>query len=359
MSAILVKQPVLTLKAGPAAMQHIRQQGLHPADVHCLPGAAGGPKALGILGLDTALFGDWLPRQPQPRSLIGASIGSWRFASACQTDPVAALKRLGQLYTAMRFAPSSSIDDITQRCAQMLDELIEGEQAHILGNPNYHLNILVNRSHGLLERDDRLGIGLALGAVVAGNLLSRQHLQRHLSRVVLHDPRQPPPMQLPENFASQSVVLDLQNLKPALMASASIPMVMHAVREIPGLPAGSYRDGGLIDYHLDLPWQVPGIVLYPHFTDRIIPGWFDKTLRWRKPSAAGSDQVLLLSPSPEYLASLPYGKLPDRRDFKRFANDDTARERYWQHAMDASQRLGDEFLELVERQSLPDRLQPL
>ena len=57
------------------------------------------------------------------------------------------------------------------------------------------------------------------------------------------------------------------------------------------------------------------------------------------PSTAGSDQVLLLSPSPEYLASLPYGKLPDRRDFKRFANDDTARERYWQHAMDASQRL--------------------
>nr|GFD24155.1 hypothetical protein [Tanacetum cinerariifolium] len=58
-----------------------------PADVGIIPGAAGGPKALGIQGLDLALFGEWLPRFERERSLIGASIGSWRFASACLPDP--------------------------------------------------------------------------------------------------------------------------------------------------------------------------------------------------------------------------------------------------------------------------------
>ena len=35
------------------------------ADVGTLPGAAGGPKALGIQGLDLALFGEWLPAAPR------------------------------------------------------------------------------------------------------------------------------------------------------------------------------------------------------------------------------------------------------------------------------------------------------
>ncbi len=35
---------------------------------------------------------------------------------------------------------------------------------------------------------------------------------------------------------------------PWLIASASIPGVMAAIRDIPDAPQGSYRDGGLIDY---------------------------------------------------------------------------------------------------------------
>ena len=62
---------------------------------------------------------------------------------------------------------------------------------------------------------------------------------------------------------------------------------------------------------------------------------------------------------PQYLASLPYGKLPDRSDFKRFIGDTTARQRYWHKAMAESQRLGDEFLEWVETGKLHERLQPL
>ena len=66
--------------------------------------------------------------------------------------------------------------------------------------------------------------------------------------------------------------------------------------------------------------------------------------------------MLLVSPSPEYLASLPHGKLPDRTDFKHYLGDDAGREQYWKTAIAESERLGDEFLELVETGKWEERL---
>ncbi len=93
-----------------------------------------------------------------------------------------------------------------------------------------------------------------------------------------------------DDFATHYQALNEQNVASWLLASASIPGVMSAIRDIPDAPVGSYRDGGLIDYHLDLPFQSQGIVLYPHFTDSITPGWFDKMLKNRKanPGKSGS-----------------------------------------------------------------------
>ncbi|MEC8897128.1 MAG: patatin-like phospholipase family protein, partial [Pseudomonadota bacterium] len=155
------------------------------------------------------------------------------------------------------------------------------------------------------------------------------------------------------------VPLSRDNLLPALLASASIPLVMSGVRNIPGAPEGVYRDGGLLDYHLDLPYQQPGIILYPHFTDRVVPGWFDKTLPWRRGDASRLQDVVLVSPSPDYLATLPDRKLPDRKDFEKYVGDDAGRERAWRRAILESDRLGDGFLELVESGRLLDRIQPL
>ncbi|NMY71027.1 patatin-like phospholipase family protein, partial [Pseudomonas sp. WS 5414] len=64
MTAIHIKFPALTLKAGPRALARIRRQGLHAGEVGTLPGAAGAPKAFGIQGLDLALFGEWPPAVP-------------------------------------------------------------------------------------------------------------------------------------------------------------------------------------------------------------------------------------------------------------------------------------------------------
>ncbi|WP_043311264.1 patatin-like phospholipase family protein [Pseudomonas sp. ML96] len=359
MTAIHIKFPALSLRAGKRAIARIRERGLQPADVGILPGAAGGPKGLGIQGLDLALFGDWLPRAPRERTLIGASIGSWRFASACLPDACAGLLRLGELYTSQRFAKGVSMAEVSRSCVQLLDDLLEGQDAAVLNNPLYRLNIVVVRSHGLLQHDHRGKLGLGLSSVIGNNLLSRSRLSRHFDRVILHDNRQTPPLATLQDFPSDFHTLAESNLRQALLASGSIPMVMEAIREIPGLEPATYRDGGLLDYHLDLPYLGDDVVLYPHFTDKVIPGWFDKGLPWRRGDATRLQDVLLLAPSREYLASLPHGKLPDRSDFKRYLGDDEGRERYWRKAMAESRRLGDEFLELADSGRLAERLQAL
>ncbi|WDG89916.1 patatin-like phospholipase family protein [Pseudomonas chlororaphis] len=356
MTAIHIKFPALTLKAGPRALARIRANGLSAAEVGTLPGAAGGPKALGIQGLDLALFGEWLPAAPRERSLIGASVGSWRFASACLPDAVEGIRRLGQLYNAQSFAKGVTMAQISQSSQRMLHELLDGRDASILDNPHYRLNIMVVKSHGLLADDHRGRLGLGLSSVIADNLRGRARLSRHFERLVLLDPRLAPPLQTLDDFPSRFVPLDTGNLRQALLASGSIPMVMQGVRDLPGAGAGTFRDGGLLDYHLDLPYSGEDIVLYPHFTDRVIPGWFDKTLPWRRGNPGRLQDVLLLAPSKEYLARLPYGKLPDRNDFKRFMGDDASRQKYWRSAMDESRRLGDEFLELAASGGLGERL---
>lgn len=356
MSAIHIKSPALTIRAGPRALARIRARGLRPVDVGILPGAAGGPKALGIQGLDLALFGDWLPRAPRARALIGASIGAWRFASACLPDAPGAIRRLGDLYSAQRFAKGASMAEVSLSCRRMLDELLDGQDGKVLDNPHFRLNILVVKSHGLLRHDHRAALGLGLSSVIGSNLLGRSRLARHFERLILHDVRLAPPLQTLADFPSHYLPLDSANLRQALLASGSIPMIMEGVRDIAGAGRGTYRDGGLLDYHLDLPYSGDDIVLYPHFTDRVIPGWFDKGLPWRRGDAGRLQDVVLLAPSADYLARLPHGKLPDRKDFSRYLGDDGGRERYWRTAMAESRRLGDEFLELVETGGLAERM---
>ncbi|RBW49215.1 patatin-like phospholipase family protein [Marinobacter sp. F3R11] len=360
MTAIHTRAPALTIRAGRRAMQRLQEKPLTPDDVHVIPGAAGGPKALGLSGLDKAIFGDWLLRVEQERSLIGSSIGSWRFAAIASSDnPRAQLARLAELYTSQRFSKGVTAAEVSRQSVEFLEELIGGREDYILEHPWYRLNIVVVRTLGMLEPESRGRLGLGLMGAIGANMVGRRHLGRFMERGILHDARQKAPLAPLNDFLSHEVPLTRDNLQPALLASASIPLVMSGVRDIPGAPGGIYRDGGLLDYHLDLPYEQPGVVLYPHFTDRIVPGWFDKTLPWRRGDATRLQDVLLVAPSPDYLAGLPDRKLPDRKDFETYVGDDSGRERSWRRAIAESERMGDEFLELLETGRLMDVLQPL
>jgi hypothetical protein len=154
------------------------------------------------------------------------------------------------------------------------------------------------------------------------------------------------------------VALTEANVADAIVATGSIPMVLSGVRDIAGAPRGIYRDGGVIDYHLDLPLSAPGrLTLYLHFIDRIVPGWFDKKLSWRKPAASNVDRTILVSPSREFVARLPHGKIPDRRDFVNFDREE--RVRAWRTVVDMCDELADEFHEVLEKDQLAARLEPL
>jgi len=352
----MTTKSILTIRAGRRALERIRTHGFDPADVEIVPGAAGGPKALGISGLDRAIFGEWLPRAPRVRHLVGASIGAWRFAAVCRADRVHALEEFARGYTKQRYPRNPSRQFVSQSARAMLDELFKGREDEILSCPEYRLHVLTVRGRWPLSRDTSFGTPFGFGMAALANTLDRRHLARFIDRTVFHDAREHAPFIAPgeassrfDAFHTHYIALDRDNLGEALVASASIPMVLEGVANIPSAPTGIYWDGGIIDYHLHLPYhRSEGLVLYPHFTDHIVPGWLDKVMPWRRARGEWLENVVLLAPSAEYVAKLPYGKLPNRSDFKRFAGDDEGREKYWRAAISESERLGEAFLRQVE-----------
>ncbi len=351
--------PSLNIRAGALARQLIADEGFKAEHVDIIPGAAGGPKGIGIQGLDQAIFGEFLPQAPQRRTLIGASIGSWRFASILAWGAKPGTERLAQLYTELVFDNKMSRQTVSDVCRGMLAELIKGKTEHLVQHPDYHLAVISAKAQHLFQSDKSLPLFASVAAIIGSNAVARKHCQHFMQRVI-SQPQHAQQLSFEQDaFQTHYQQLTAENVEAWLMASASIPGVMNAVRDIPDAPAGSYRDGGLIDYHIDLPYNSQGIVLYPHFTDQIIPGWFDKMWKSRQANPQNQTRTLLISPSAEYLKSLPLGRLPDRKDFTLKGMDQQKRIQLWQQCIAESQRLGDEFLEMVEKQNFTEHLQAL
>jgi hypothetical protein len=345
--------PALQVHAGPRALQQLREQGLHPRDVRVIPAAAGGPKGLILNPLDQFLFGHWLTDAPQTLHLLGASIGAWRMACATLPNAAAELAQLAEDYITQRYdhAPGQAPTPATvsRDFGLKIEQRLGTRATEILAHPTRRLHVFTSHGRHLLRRQGRLRTPLGyLGAFVA-NAAHRRALGAFLDRVVFSDPRDALPIPL-SDFRSHQVPLRTDNLTSAVLASCSIPFWLDAVHDIPGGPVGAYWDGGITDYHLHLNYAAldHGLVLYPHFQAQVVPGWLDKAWQHRHRSSAKLDNLVLLSPNPEWVRGLPGGKLPDRADFKRFADDDAGRMRAWRTALAESQRLADEFAALVQ-----------
>jgi len=353
----------LTFHAGPRALAQIRAHGLRARDVAVIPAAAGGPKGLIFQALDQFLFGEWLAASPRERTLIGSSIGAWRMAAACQRDPVRAFERLGALYAGQRYTntkPSpAQINDVVRA---LLYAFVSGHEDDIVQHPQHRLHLLAVRGKGALAAPaHRRAEMRGFAAAALTNVASRARLGGLLERVVIADCRAPANWlrEQFDAFTTHFSALTSANLASSLLASGTLPLIMPPVTGIDGAPAGHYWDGGIIDYHLALPYarleaQEPGaIVLYPHFNEHIVPGWLDKAMPWRRaargPNRAWLDNLLIVSPSPAFLKTLPNGKLPDRSDFNRYGLDHDARVRAWSQAMREGQRLRDAFAAFVAR----------
>ena len=362
MPHVIKKPAALRIQAGAEALAHIRQHGLQASDIDIIPGAAGGPKGIGLCGLDQAIFGSFLSQAPKKRTFIGSSIGSWRFAAIAAHGAQRGPELLAQLYNNIGFFKGMKAAQVSESCQRMLNQLLDGKNHLLLAHPDMHLVVMMVRCNRALSTDRLLPLGLALTGVYGSNLLSRRSLSLFMQRCYAYS--HTPDQRLAHitdsaEFGSQHIPLDQHNLMDILMASASIPLVMHGVADIAAAGKGMYRDGGMIDYHLDLPYNSTGLVLYPHFSDRITPGWFDKSVKWRRHNTLNHQRTVLISPSASYMDSLPLKRLPDRKDFKLFVGRDAERKKIWETAIAESQRLGDEFLELVRTGNIADHLEPL
>ncbi|KAF1023118.1 MAG: hypothetical protein GAK29_03018 [Acinetobacter bereziniae] len=360
MIQILQKRPsALTLRAGSLAKQLLEKEGLQSQHVDMIPGAAGGPKGIGLMGLDQAIFGDFLQRAKQRRFLIGSSVGAWRFAGILAQGEQLGPERLAELYIHLPFHKKMKIAEIEKISREMLYSILDHQTQKLVEHPDYHLTIISAKAEHLFQSDQKLALYGSLLGIIGSNAVSRQHLSKFMQRVICQ-PAQFPQFKIQDDaFKTHYLNYDQDNVADWLMASGSIPAVTPAVKNIANAPQGAYRDGGLIDYHIDLPFESNGIVLYPHFTDRIIPGWFDKMFKSRTANPQNQARTLLISPSQAYLESLALGRLPDRKDFVIKGLDDQKRITLWKQSVAESQRLGDEFLELIEKQNWAEHIQDL
>ncbi len=358
----------LHIHAGPKALAHIREHGLRPAHIGVIPGAAGGPKGLILGPLDRFIFGDWLAQSTQPVDLVGASIGAWRMATACLTGSVSAFERLEHDYIHQHYEPLPgqkrvSAQQVSDAFGQSLEAFYGGRIQEVLSHPRYRLHIVTSRGRHVLHREHPIATPLGYAGAYLSNVWSRRSLGDWLERVVFSGKSAALPFDA-RDFRTRAVALNEGNFMPALQASCSIPFALKAVHDIPGAPAGAYWDGGITDYHLHLNWQTPidrpegRIVLYPHFQQTVVPGWLDKALKWRHAASPFLDHTLVLAPNPEWVKTLPNGKLPDRQDFMTYDRDLAGRVKVWTTAARASEQLADEFAQWLHN---PGRLnlQPL
>jgi hypothetical protein len=274
--------------------------------------------------------------------------------------------------------PSAAM--VSELFGQNLQAFYSGRVQEILQHPRYRLHIVTSRGRHLLNTEHGLRTPLGYFGAFVTNVVRRKAMGAWLERVVFSTPvAEGDPgvcAVLPfgtDDYRTRQVALSERNFNAALQASCSIPFVLKAVHNIPGAPPGAYWDGGITDYHLHLNYLAGSanainsvadgegtagaaaqfhqsdLVLYPHFQKAVVPGWLDKSLKWRHHATGHLDRMVLLAPNPEWVKTLPHGKLPDRTDFTRYGNDLAGRVKAWNTACSASTQLVDEFAAWLQK----------
>lgn len=414
----------LSFYGGDRAIAIIKEYGLTQDIVKVVAGAAGGPKWLILGHIDRFLFGEWFTKRSaatagstsanpsissNPLFLAGSSAGAWRFAAASQSDPTKALERLTQSYIHQWYSIKPDLQEIDVECWKVLNGFIDDNSVNeILNHPYCRLNFFSvrsklafsNKKDGFKKEsilnsmnENPLIISSYIMAAATANIFNRRNISHFFTRTLFHHPSDKPPFHDMDNicgkrhFPMLKVALTPASFKKALISSGSIPIVMPGVVDIPDAPPGVYRDGGTIDYHLDIPflgyppnsssfrtlshcqnldkykkdkfYDEDKIVLFPHYTDRIVPGWLDKNIPWRKPDPANFRNVLLITPTRNFTDMLPGGKIPERQDFTLFKGKNRERIQRWKIALKYSEILGDELCRLFYSGKVQDIIQPV
>ena len=349
---------MLEIYAGEKALKTIQEHGFKQELFTNFLGASGGPKWFSLFGLDKYLFGDFFNNRTTELNLIGSSAGAFRAACFAQNDPVAAISRLADKYAHTVYSGKPTTADISKSAVDMLDHLF-GETGieEILTNKVFKAHFIVAKSRGLTSFENKLIQGAGLLASLFLNKVDRRLLACQYDRFIYRPKSSNLHIADPYHFNSHYIDFTQANIADALLASGSIPMVMSGIKDIADSPKGTYRDGGIIDYHFDFALenksdtvnQSQGLTLYPHFNEKPKAGWFDKKSS-RQVLTKHYQNTVLLVPSASFVESLPFQKIPDRNDFQTLDAD--TRIKYWLTVLSETDKLAESFNEFLVKQNL-------
>jgi hypothetical protein len=330
----------LKVYAGKEALAHIKSHGLMADDITMLLGASSGPKWLTLHGIDDYLINHFFKDRAKPLYLLGTSAGAWRMACYAMGGNEAH-QRLTEAYVEQRYSAKPSGQEILKSCRTIIQTMLGKDGAHeIIHHPNARMNLITTQCHGLTCVNNKWIKGLGYGAAALFNAVYRKSLAWQFTRVVMHHPLECFPSNTLNDLPTRYAPLTEENMEDAILSTGAIPMIINGVADVAG--KGIYQDGGITDYGFDLPLlPKDGFVLYPHFSKQPAPGWFDKRLTWRSPRHENYSKTIMLVPSDEFIAQLPYQKIPDRHDFLNLS--DTDRIESWRKTIELTQALAEDL----------------
>ena len=342
--------------AGSRAYATIKKEGLSAERIYALAAAAGGPKWFTTYGLMRYVISDFIKDVDRPIHLIGASVGSWQMAAAATSDPGKAIDRLKRTYCEHIYSDKPSGQEISEACRNIVENTVANEVDIILNNNLRHLHVLVTRIKGTTNLRSMIYQGGVLGIGAVANALGRRHMNLTFERSIFSSIKELPYYHEKDDLNTYSYGLSDANIVTALHASGAIPFVMDGVYHITNAKQGAYWDGGITDYHMSFPYKADDqMVLLPHFTPRIMAGWFDKKLPWSRIANQGNmSDVVVLCPSEEYVSSLPKGSISQMQDFYDFGEDQEGRIKYWNEICDRSLELADHLHDLITTGSIAE-----
>lgn len=340
--------------AGQKALNEVQTHGLRPDRIRLMVGASGGPKWLMLSRLDQYLCEHFFSKATQSLSLIGSSIGSWRMANYAQEDPLASFKEFESIYLNQRYSEKLAPSEITEFVDYVLGRLFTGERARaIVANPKRKLHVVAVRNRKWMNGKSALAQGLGLFSAATANVFSSKLVEMLYPRVIISQAGSTDPY----HFEPETIPLSADNLPQALVASGAIPMVMEPTK-IQGGKDRWHWDGGIVDYHFPGPFNVEdGLVFYPHFFPKVVPGWFDKAIPWKKALAKNYENVVMVTPSQSLIDGLPYKKIPDRNDFTQLS--DTDRETYWHTVLASTMNMVDAFHDALQKDGGRSKVKPI
>ncbi|MBN1383071.1 MAG: hypothetical protein JXA41_15505 [Deltaproteobacteria bacterium] len=346
------------VKAGEKAYRIIKDGGFDWNGITTYFAPAGGPKWLVASGFDLTLLKSGLLGNGGPVLLVGASAGAWRFAAWPQPEPGKSYRALMDTYINTSYQKKDTPQRVLQSLQDIVDTYLEDDALPFaLHHKNYRLAIITARARHILASDAKFTQMTGVGIFYLLNMISRSQIHHLAERVVFYNGTKPPYFCLnTDTFKGRCVPLNEINFKYAVVASGAMPIYVAGVRNIYGAPVGNYRDGGLIDYNLCHRFNARDeeMTLFFHHQERIIPGWFDKRFKSRKPSPEALDNVVMVYPTDAFVGRLPNAKVPDREDFRTYLKDPDLRIKNWRKAADMAEPLGEQFVELVESGRIRD-----